>query len=98
MIDWEFEQEQENQEMIASIIEAHNVERSKYSEVKELLLRLFDLNKEETEYILSKTCDFWLEKNGYYKHPLKVKRNKYQKLKNRNNEKLFENHRTIGLF
>jgi hypothetical protein len=83
MVDYWFEQEQDTQEEIENFSESRNWGSFNYDDNLSYLDYCTHLNfyhRLNLNYFLSLSKDVWLVKKGYYKHPLRIKRSKFQKL------------------
>ena len=84
MVDYEFEEKLEMDESIDNFYESRNWGSFTY-EQNEMFLddcrHLSYFHRLNLNYLLSLSKDYYLHKKGYYMHPLRVKRSKFQKIK-----------------
>jgi hypothetical protein len=84
MSDFEFEAQTDLECKVESFEESREWHTFTYAENEAYLNSLSDLDIYKyihTEMCLNWSKDAYLVNKGYYKHPMSVKRNKYQKLK-----------------
>ena len=84
MVDYDFEEQLEREEAIENFSEHRNWADFSYEENKTYLDNCDHLsfyNRLNLEYFLSLSKDAWLVEKGYYMHPLRIKRSKFQKIK-----------------
>jgi len=83
MLDYDFEEKLEMDDAIENFWDSRNWGSFTYEQNDSFLSdcrHLVYFHRLNLDYLLSLSKDAYLQKKGYYKHPLRIKRTKFQKI------------------